>query len=322
MRSCFYYVIISSVRTYRELICSIICLLCACLLSCRQSDNRPGGNEHLKKAGSSESQLYNKKLRVLTTIAPLYSFAKNITGDAASVENLLPSGTAPHEYSLSPGDLIKIAQAQIIIKNGIGLETWLDKLISDQSSSSGGKPIVVDSSSSINVINSDPHIWLSPRNAIIQVKNITESLIKADPVNRSIYRKNADDYLKRLEDLDREIMAIIGKIEKKEFVPLHSAFLYFAKDYGLRQAAVIQEFPDKEPTPGHIADVINIIRTHNIKFIFSEPGVSSKIVEMIARDLKLQVFTLDTLETGILSPEWYEERMRANVEVLKTALNR
>ena len=308
-------------RTFRKLKCSIICLLFACLLSCQQSDNRPGKDEPLQKAGSSESQLYNKKLRVLTTIAPLYSFAKNIAGDAATVENLLPSGTDPHEYSLNPGDLIKITQAQIIIKNGIGLETWLDKLIADQSPSSGGKPIVVDSASGINIINSDPHIWLSPRNAIIQVKNISEALIKADPVNSNIYRKNAADYLKRLENLDREITDIIGKLGKKEFVPLHSAFLYFARDYGLRQAAVIQEFPDKEPTPGHISDVINIIRANNIKFIFSEPGVSNKIVEMLARDLRLQVYRLDTIETGVLSPEFYEERMRANLEAFKTALN-
>jgi ABC-type Zn uptake system ZnuABC Zn-binding protein ZnuA len=309
------------VRTFRKLTCSIICLSFACLLSCRQSDNKPGENEPLQKAGSSESQLYNKKLTILTTIAPLYSFAKNIAGDTASVENLLPSGTDPHEYSLSPGDLMKITQAQIIIKNGIGLETWLDKLISDQSSASGRKPIVVDSSSSINVINGDPHIWLSPRNAVIQVKNISEALIKADPVNSTIYRKNAADYQKRLENLDREIMDIIGKLEKKEFVPLHSAFLYFARDYGLRQAAVIQEFPDKEPAPGHIADVINIIRANNIKFIFSEPGVSNKIVEMLARDLRLQVYRLDTIETGALSPEFYEEKMRANLEAFKIALN-
>jgi zinc/manganese transport system substrate-binding protein len=309
------------VRTFRKLKCSAIYLLFVCLLSCQQSDNRLGEHEPLQKAGSSESQIDNKKLKVLTTIAPLYSFTKNIAGDAAGVENLLPSGTDLHEYSLSPEDIIKITRAQVIIKNGIGLEIWLDKLIPGQSSSSGKKPIIVDSASNINVINSDPHIWLSPRNAAIQVKNISEALIKADPVNSNIYRKNAADYLKRLEDLDREIMDSVGKFRKKEFVSLHSAFLYFARDYGLRQVAVIREFPDKEPTPGHIADIIKIIRAHKIKFIFSEPMVSHKVVETIARDLKLQVYSLDTLETGALYPEWYEEKMRMNLEVLKVALN-
>ena len=103
---------------------------------------------------------------------------------------------------------------------------------------------------------------------------------------------------------------------------MHSAFTYFAKDYGLREVAVIQEFPEKEPTPKHIADVIRAIKTNNIKAVFSEPMVSSKVLDSLARDLGLQVYSLDTLESGALSPEWYEVRMRANLEVLKTALDR
>lgn len=287
-------------------ICSILFLLCAGLSSCQQSEDYP--KQH--KAP--------KKTLVLTTTAPVYSFTKNITGDAASVENLLPSGTDPHEYSLTPGDMLKLSQAQIIIINGAGLEKWLDKIISYQLKK---KPIVVDSASGVHIIDNDPHIWLSPRNAMVQVKNIRDALIEADPANSETYRKNADIYIERLRTLDREIMENTSALRKKEFISLHSAFIYFAKDYGLRQAAVIQEYPEKEPTPGHIAKVITIIRKNNIKVIFSEPMVSHKIVKTIAKDLKLQVYILDTLERGDLYPEWYEERMRANLETLRTALN-
>jgi ABC-type Zn uptake system ZnuABC Zn-binding protein ZnuA len=260
----------------------------------------------------------NKKIRVITTIAPLYSFTKNIVGSYAEVENLLPSGAEPHEYSLSPEDVMKISRAQILVKNGVGLETWLDKLTAQ--GAGVNKQVVVDSSTGINIISGDPHIWLSPKNAVIQVKNIREALVKADPVNAEYYTKNAETYIKRLEQLDRGIMKITSSLKRKEFISLHSAFLYFARDYGLKQAAVIQEFPETEPTPRHIAEVMNVIRTNNIRVIFSEPGVPHKVVETLAQDLDLQVSNLDTLEKGAFYPEWYEAMMRANLEVLKMAM--
>jgi zinc/manganese transport system substrate-binding protein len=267
----------------------------------------------------------NKKIRVITTIAPLYSFAKNVAGDYADVENLLPSGAGPHEYSLSPENVMKVSKAHVLIENGVGLEKWLDKLVLQENfhSESAGvaKQIVADSSSGINIISNNPHIWLSPKNAFIQVNNIMDALVRADPVNAEHYTKNADAYIKRLEHLDREITEITGSLKRKEFVSLHSAFLYFARDYGLRQAAVIQEFPETEPTPRHITDVMNVIKTNNIRVIFSEPGVPHKVVETLAKDLNLQVYSLDTLETGAFYPEWYEERMRANLEVLKMSMN-
>jgi len=93
------------------------------------------------------------------------------------------------------------------------------------------------------------------------------------------------------------------------------------RDYGLKQVASIQEFPEKQPTPRHITDVMNIIKKSGIKTIFSEPQFPHKIVDVIAKDLNLKVFSLDTLETGEPYAGWYEDKMRANLEVLKKALN-
>jgi len=259
------------------------------------------------------------KLKILTTFAPLYCFTINITGDLADVENLLPSGVGPHEYSFSPADIKKITGAQVIIKNGVNLESWLDKLIDV---STGRKnPYIVDASAGVEIINNDPHIWLSPRNAIIQIKNIMNALTKTDPEHSKEYTENAERYIHRLKALDMEMQEEIGKWKRKEFVAFHSAFLYFARDYGLKQAAVIQEFPEKEPTPKHIADVINTIKASGTTAIFSEPQTSHKIVNSIAKDLNLQIFGLDTLETGTLHPTWYEDKMRSNLSVLKKALN-
>jgi ABC-type Zn uptake system ZnuABC Zn-binding protein ZnuA len=220
-------------------------------------------------------------LKVLTTISPLYCFTINITGDVAHVENLLPSGVGPHEYSLSPGDAKRVA-----------------------------------------AVNGDPHIWLSPKNAIIQVHTILDALVEIDPDNRTTYERNAASYVKELEGLDREIRDEVQQWSSRELVSFHSAYKYLVRDYGLVQAAVIQETPEIAPSPKHIAEVIDTIKSRKISAIFTEPMVSHKIVDSLADDLNLQVYSLDTLETGMPDRNWYIEKMKMNVNTLKEALHR
>ena len=262
-------------------------------------------------------------LKVLTTISPLYCFTTNITGDVARVENLLPSGVGPHEYSLSPGDAKRVAAAQVIIKNGVNLETWLDRAlgVSGLNASETGT-MVVDTSQGINIIENDPHIWLSPKNAMVQVQNIRDALIEIDPDNRTTYERNAASYLKELEGLDREIRDEVQLWTSREFVSFHSAFTYLVRDYGLVQAAVIQKSPEIEPSPIHIAEVIETIKSKKINAIFTEPLISHKIVDSLAADLNVQVYSLDTLETGMPDRNWYIEKMRINLKTLKKALHR
>lgn len=261
----------------------------------------------------------NTRLKVLTTVAPIFSFTKNITGNAADVQNLLPSGAGPHQYSLSPDDARKITQADIIIINGVNLESWLNKLTGVSENSSIYN--LVDSSAGIEILDNDPHIWLSPLNAIMQVKRIRDGLINADPENRKLYSDNTAAYIKRLEKLDKEISDEISRWKRKDFVAYHPAFRYLAKDYGLILAAVIRESPETEPSPGHITEVIDTIRSRNIKSIFTDPIITHKIVRSIAADLDLQVYSLDTMEAGNSSKEYYEDRTMANISVLKKALN-
>ena len=314
--------IILSMKIIRKFMFFNILLLIVNLSACQQSspqhDNKNNPPIPSLVRGGEGGFSGERKLKVLTTIAPLYSFTKNITGDFADVDNLLPSGVGPHEYSFSPLDVKKIIRADVLIKNGVNLESWMDKLIA---SAGKEKLIIVDTSSGVKIMNNDPHIWLSPKNAIIQVENITNALVKIDPGHSEAYKNNAENYIQQLKTLDKEIREEVNKLKQKEFVAFHSAFLYFAKDYGLKQAAVIQEYPEKEPSPKHIAFVINTIRAAGIKAIFSEPQISPKIVEAIAKDLNLQVYSLDTLETGTPYPEWYEDKIRANLAVLKKALN-
>ena len=264
----------------------------------------------------------DNRLKVVTTIAPLYSFTKNIAGDSVVLENLLPSGVSPHEYSLSPEDARKIVDADILIKNGVGLEDWMNNLIgsANELRADSQKLVLVDTSEGVNIIDNDPHIWLSLRNAVIQVTNIKAALVEAVPGNADEYEKNAADYIKRLEALDREITECTDKWRTKELVTFHSAFSYLAKDYGLKQSAVIEGPPEAQPSPSHIAEIMDIIKGSGTRVIFSEPDASHKIMDSIAGDLGLRIYSLDTLESGDLGPGWYITSMRANLETLNKAL--
>lgn len=302
--------------TLKRLISFALIIMSLALWSCEKKGPDSSDKARLKSPRTSE------KIRILTTIAPLYCFAKNIAGDTAYVENLLPSGAGPHDFSLSPLDAKKVSEAHVLVINGVGLEAWLDKIIDSpgQRRADDGKLIVADTSIGIEIINKDPHIWLSPRNAIVQVRNIRDALIKADPLNRDIYSANTEAYIIRLNNLDREISDEIATWTKKEFVAYHSAFGYFARDYGLQQAAVIQEIPETEPSPRHIASVVETIKSKGIKSIFTETQALHKIITSLATDLGLKVYSLDTLEKGSPGREWYEERMRSNLAVLGEAL--
>ncbi len=292
----------------RKLLVFAAVLLALGLSACEQG--RPGKAET------------DNRLKIVTTIAPLYSFTKNIAGDSVVLENLLPSGVGPHEYSLSPEDARKIADADMLIKNGAGLEEWMNKMIgsANEFRADSQELVLVDTSEGVNIIDNDPHIWLSLRNAVIQVMNIKAALVEADPGHADEYEKNAADYIKRLEDLDREITESVNRWRTKELITFHSAFSYFAKDYGLKQSAVIEGPPEAQPSPSHIAEIMDIIQRAGTRVIFSEPDASHKIMDSIAGDLVLRIYSLDTLETGDHGQGWYISSMRANLETLNKAL--
>ncbi len=300
-------VIMHAVKLIRILI--LISIGCVLLtpLSCKRADR---GRED--------------RLRILVTVAPVYSFTVNVAGNAAAVDYLLPSGAGPHEYSLSPGDAKKIEDAGVIVINGAGLEPWLAKSVvplseARRDGTSTGS-LIIDSSRGIELIDNDPHTWLSPLNAVSQVKNIMDGLVAADPGNAAVYRKNAVSYIARLTELDREIRASASKWGSREFVSYHPAFAYFAREYGLIQAGVIQESHEAMPSPSHIADIMQVIKDHDIRSIFTEPRASARMVNSIAHDLDIKVYSLDTLESGGFSAQWYEDKMIANLSVLNAAL--
>lgn len=269
--------------------------------------------------GGSEPTVETGRLRVVATFFPLYDFSRAVGGDRIELSLLFTS--TPEVASFTPGDIQKINRADVVVKNGLGLEPVLDELIA----ASDNKDVtVVDTSVGIPSLNTDegadPHIWLNPQHAIVQIGAIRDALVVADPTNAVSYTDNAAGYIARLQGLDRDIESSVVQFSRKDFVAFHSAFRYFAERYGLRQVAVIEEFPGKEPSPAYIADVIRTIRATGLKTIFAEPQFSPRIVEVIARDLGLTVYTLDPIETGDPGKDSYIALMRRNLGVLEQAM--
>lgn len=279
----------------------------------------------------------SEKIRVMATFFPLYDFTKNIGGDRIRVDILFPQ--TPEVASFKPTDVRKAREADIIVKNGAGLEPILDKLIS----TAGKKDlVVVDTSAGIeilspiegyvlsndgdgesgkeNLLTGDPHIWLDPQNAIIQTLNIRDAFIAYDPNNSDFYRQNAARYVVKMQNLDEEIKTEIDKLAKKDFISFHPAFQYFARRYGLNQVAVFEEFPGQEPSPKKIAEIINIIKEKQVRALFAEPQFSPKIMEAIAKDLGLEVRVLNPIETGDLEKDSYIGIMKNNLKTLQKAL--
>ncbi|MBI4327326.1 MAG: zinc ABC transporter substrate-binding protein [Chloroflexi bacterium] len=289
----------------------------------------------------------SRKLKVVTSFLPTYCFAVNVAGEWAEVENLLPESVSPHDFQLAPKDLRKLASADLLIINGLSLEAWLDKVIKAISSD---KPVtVVEAAVGLRqeliyeapALNShpadsvqpalpplaaeqgsipNPHFWLDPRLACLAVTNIMSALQKADPRNAAGYARNAATYVTRLHELDGDLRGALEPLGNKAIVTFHNAFPYFARRYGLRLVGVIEETADVPPSPRYLATLKRAIRENEVRAIFAEPQSSSRLVRQMARDLRISVAELDTLETGSLTPNAYEEGMRRNLKTILKSL--
>ena len=317
------------------------------------------------------------RLRVVTSFLPIQSHAAAIAGERAEVSQLLGKETGAHDFQPSPGDVRKLAEADLFFINGMGLEDWLDALVKN---SGNPKLKVVDTSIGISVKKSsdsvieigdddghesgdgeglagrdadkkakggdhgvgeahqhgdghgegsehghchehegNPHIWLDPVYARHQAEVILAALVEADPEGREVFEGNAREYFRKLEDLDKDFREVLGPLENKNLVTFHDAFFYLAARYGLRYLGYVARFPETEPSPRQVANLVEKIKAFQVGVVFSELGYKPLILEMIARETGARVMQLDTLELGIGSPTAYLERMRKNLQVMRAS---
>ena len=172
-------------------------------------------------------------LRVVVTIPPQAEFVEKVGGEHLQVTVLVPPGANPHTYEPTARQMIEVAKAKIYFQVGSGIDlelTFTEKLVKINSGI-----IVVNCSEGIQIVDRDPHVWLSPKNAKIIVKNIYKALVQVDPENEEYYRRNMESYLRELESLDEEIRRILENLTDRCFIVYHPAWGYFARDYNLTQ---------------------------------------------------------------------------------------
>lgn len=262
------------------------------------------------------------RLLVAASIAPLADFAAEVGGEWAKVITLIPPGASPHTYELTPSQVKQVSLARLLVLNGAGLEFWADKLVraADNPSlqvvdTSRGIPLIAEGSHAAN-----PHVWLDVQLAMEQVARIRDALVRADPAHAGSFRRNASSYLDRLKGLDAEIAVEVRGWTRKQFIAFHPAWVYFARRYGLRQAAVVESSPGREPSPRDLARVVEIARRLHARAIFADAEFSPKAAEVIARESGARVVVLDPLGSTLQKNGDYIGMMRYNLARMASAL--
>lgn len=296
-----------------------------------------GCNNSAKSNNSTES---NNKLTIVTSFYPMYISTLNIVKDIPNVEvlNMTTSQTGClHDYSLSTKDLKTLSNADILIINGAGMESFLDDVIDEYSDlkiieASKGIDLIEDTEHDDHTEDHDhedhdhdvnPHVWVSISKNIEEVSNIAEELYSLDPNHANEYQDNANEYIAKLENLKTEMHSTLDNIAHKDIITFHEAFPYFAEEFGLNIVGVIEIEPDSEPSAKEVENIISIINEKNIKALFTEPQYSSKIADTIAKETGASIYTLDPIVTGDSNEKAYNDyiiKMQENLNTLKEAL--
>lgn len=241
------------------------------------------------------SQEINKKPIIAVTIVPEQTFVKAVCGDLADVITMVPPGNSPENYEPSPKEMEKFSKASLYFTIGVPteeanilpkvgnvkaifLQDEVDSDYKDRTFASGGR---------------DPHIWLSPKRVKVMIEVIAREMCKLDEANKDIYTKNAETYIKQLDELDKQISLALDNIKSKKFIVYHPAFGYFADDYGFQMYALEQD--GKEAAPQHLQEMIDLAKEENIKVIFYQEEIDSSQSQAFAQEIGGKAIQLSPL---------------------------
>jgi zinc/manganese transport system substrate-binding protein len=266
-----------------------------------------------------------ERLNVVASFSILGDFVSNVGGDRVSVTTLVgPDGDA-HVYTPAPADARKVADAKLVIVNGLDFEGWLSRLVK----SSGKKATIVIATKGIAPrklgSHADPHAWQSVAHAKKYIANIRDALAAADPAGAEIYRANAENYLAKLDALDGEVRAGVAQIpqDRRKVISTHDAFGYLAAAYGIEFVAPLGVSTESEASARDIARIITQIRTQKIPAVFLENISDSRLIRRISAETGAKVG--GTLYSDSLTGEkgdapTYIDMVRHNIKTLTSAL--
>ena len=313
-------------KNIRHIAIATILLICLTLVCACQKKETP------------VSPSARKKMVVVTTLFPLYDFARTIGGDKADVSLILPPGVEAHAFEPKPEDAARITRADLFVFTNEYMEPWAVKFVKGLNA---GNVALVDSSRGVAFLKAgpeeegedghhhagamDPHIWLDFGNAQIMVDNIAEALVARDPANKGYYLANAVRYKAELKGLDDDYKAGLSSCAKRVFLHGgHYAFGYLAHRYGLTYESASAVNADAEPTPAKLIALVKQVKALDLKYVYSEELLSPRVSEMIAKETGAAVLLLhgahniskDDLDHGVT----FISLMRKNLDNLRTGL--
>jgi zinc transport system substrate-binding protein len=255
----------------------------------------------IRKTGN-QAEPNGNKLIVVTTLFPVFDFARAVGGDRADVSTIIPPGVEPHSFEPAPSDMLKVAHAGVFAYAGKVMEPWATSLLN---AAENKKLVIADASQGIKFIGAgagdddavsglDPHFWLDLGNAQTMVKNIAAAFVRSDPANAAYYESNAANLEDRLAAMDTDFSNALKTCAAREIIQGgHMAFGYFAKRYGLKYVAAEGWSPDAEPSPAKIAALVADVRKLGAKYIFYEELVDPRVARTIAAETGAQMLLLN-----------------------------
>ena len=250
--------------------------------------------------------------KVAVTIYPFYDIVKEIAGDKFEIILIVPPGAEPHNFELRPQDILKLRGTKIIFSHGLIIDDWTKNLTQNLKSVK-----VISLYQNVDLIDQDPHFWLSLENMKKVAKKVTEEMENLDPQNKDYYEKNLKNVLNKLNELSKFAQAISKNFSSRYLITRHDAFRYLAQELNLNIVGFL-EGPNKELTPTELQKLIDAIRVLKIKVIFKEPGEESNLLKTLAKEFNLKIYELDPIE-GKSGLNYFDSYLK-NLETLKEAL--
>jgi zinc transport system substrate-binding protein len=265
---------------------------------------------------SACSKVTKQNNKIYTTIYPVYSITKFIAGDKFEVERIVKGTAEPHSFEPQTQDIAEMMESRAVFYIG-HIDEWAKK------ASEGSNVKVVEVSEGINKIEEDPHVWTSPKNAIIIAENIKNTLIEIDSVNKDYYEENFYKLKFEMERINEKFEKEKANFKRDVFVIAHPAFGYLARDFGLTQVALTGQEEVEEPSPKEVAKVIDFIKEKNIKYILFDRTENENIIRPVVEATgveKLEIFGMGAVPQDVEEKENYVTLMEKNIDNIIKAL--
>lgn len=304
--------------------------------ACANSTEDTGTSSN-KQSAAKENQIH-----IVTTFYPMYEFTQKIVGEAATVTMMVPAGTDTHHYEPSAKQIGVLNEADVFVYATDQMETWVPDVLNTLDPSSS--PVVIEAAEDISLLSheeeehveegshdghaheEDPHVWLDPVLAQVQVQTIMASLQKADPKNKDVYEENGQAYIEELKTLDQEFEEAFEGATFRSFVTEHAAFGYLAHRYDLTQLSIAGLSTENEPSPVQLAKLDQLINEQNIEVIYRNSDSSTNIADTLAQETGIEVDILHSLESvtekDIEAGADYLSLMRNNIDALKRSIHK